>query len=308
MTRRQPRMQPEVLPGMETIEPPRPEPWQVAERVLDLAQANRDIVDAYDPTKKRMAAARLFGLSAAAHVIEQEDFHSITNEMVDAVAPATLFSAVVGQEVIDRDGVRGKQATWYQDKKGIWHKVALSSTEKRLLPGDIVAYTNAAGIDTKKGPKQQLMINPDPNAPSRAVVHALDALMPKLEKYSDHLRTDVEIVHKLVEALHPRHTGLARMGSEFAMQNAAERVHGMINGLADAYADQHGLDKMGFDNVKRAILFNAFVNRSRNEHLRYDLQLCRVLRDYSTIKLRAFEFTIAKGHEHRASHITSQED
>lgn len=332
---REPRQGP-VIPGLEAltpIAPVEPTPPEVAQRlavalgVMEAPKSASDgpqasLLDAIETEasefagrrgRVRITAAGIFGRAAAADILRRDMFEDLTPEMAAEVEPWNLVKGLFGRDVHVNefvDGkVRGREAVLYKDRKDRWQALAVSARERPLFITNIEAYSNGASAQVKNGRKHQMMASPDPDAPTRGVIHALDARLPRIEAYLRTLQSQHEIVRQLRAGLQPknlaeRHTVGKVRDVQQMMVTLEEQV---LPTMIEALADQRGWNTAKVRDVRRAIEYRMYIDRlgTAGKHLKFNKQLFGILDDYIGIKVRVLDDIHVRGQTYREQNVAS---
>ncbi len=248
------------------------------------------------PLHQKMAAARLFmpethGLNEAEMMLAQ------TPARMAAVWPDNLYTHLVGPAVIVNTTDfewPGKQAIPYGrgfDKT----KIALSGKERLIYGYSFWGLGNRASLRAK-GAEEGKYADGDIEAPTRASIHAVEDKIERIETYRAVLADEGILLRKFIEALHPRHIGLQRMGSESAMRQGFEVLTGtIIANMLDAVGDQKGWTPHQQKLAEGAVMARMLADRVNNRHLMYARKLSAMLLSYGQDKSNAFRYKVETG-------------
>lgn len=245
-----------------------------------------------------MAAARLF--TPEAHGLNEAEMMSTqTAASLAAVWPEKMYSYLVGSNVIvnTKDFTNpGKQAIAYETRNKEEIKIALATRERLIYGYSFWGLGNSASLKAKDSEKGKYHLEGDAEAPERASIHAVEEKIGRMAIYREELSAQGLILKKFIEALHPRHIGLQRMGSESAMRhNFDVLTHTIIANMLSALGDQKGWTPEQHELAREAIAARMLADRTDNRHLGYARLLCASMLSYGQEKSIAFAHKIALG-------------
>lgn len=216
------------------------------------------------------------------------DVDAISPSMIAAAEPSALATSLFGSGVVVDREKRGKHGIFYKGKNDRLNVVALSASERKIYTDNAAAYGRGAYRQVDASPAHQLALNPDEEAPLRAIGHTLSPKAAKMRAYADNeLENRLQLIHRFTEAL--GYPNLARFGGELPIRIAgAELEVGIIESMLEALQDQRAWSLHQKDLARNTILARMFIFRKGDTNLRYARDFLAVNKTHIEIKKRAF--------------------
>ena len=244
---------------------------------------------------RKMSAARLFRPDTHGFD-EQRMLDSVTPAQMAAAWPDKFYPHLVGPavRVSYEDNGQGRQAVSFMSQQGNI-KVALAGHERLKYGYNLEALAEKVAIKAKDAAGGKYAEG-DVGAPARASIHAVEERVDVMRQYRGTLTSQKTLLQKFIEALEPKHIGLARMGSEEAMKNAFDTLtHVIITDMLNAVDDQKNWGPELYGIAEHTVLTRMLADRVKNRHLAYTHRLSRMLLAHNSYKTIAFNKKIERG-------------